>query len=553
LFLLLSIPYFNEFSVKIFCILGLVTLVVGCDNLVKTKYLSKNVKEDSINNLATPIYDEEETKIPEIQEPQATIPEELNQKASLLLNENLSVKSVLYETAKRLNINFQMEPAVDSRIIFQAKDKPFIEILDAVCDMADLRYTISRGLVKVERDAPYSATYDVQFLNLSRDSENKISITTEVNSSSGNGLDVKDNPQSDSNVLIKAKSDFWSELEEGLKIIVGAESKDVKKYSVNKQAGIVTILGNSKTQRNVKEYITKIKDSTMSQVLIEAKIIEVYLKNEYRRGINWGLLSGRFRMGSGSFNNSGNGINNIGSHGEAIKFMYDSSRKGYPDMNTIVGALEEFGSTRTISNPRITAMNNQAAVLKVAQNHVYFKLNYEKNYVNDTNNRQEVSVSSDIKTVPLGLVMFVQPSIDMSTRTVTLFLRPTITKLASSVNDPAVNIAMKNSATGVIEDGDRSKIPITEVREVASILKLNDGEVAVLGGFMEVRSSKNKSGIPGFKDIPIAGELVSSNGMGDEIVELVILIKVKLTGGGLRNQRAADIRLQRFVPDPRPF
>ncbi|MDR0942215.1 MAG: hypothetical protein LBM19_01190 [Holosporales bacterium] len=538
---------------KIFCILGLVTLVVGCDNLVKTKYLSKNVKEDSINNLATPIYDEEETKIPEIQEPQATIPEELNQKASLLLNENLSVKSVLYETAKRLNINFQMEPAVDSRIIFQAKDKPFIEILDAVCDMADLRYTISRGLVKVERDAPYSATYDVQFLNLSRDSENKISITTEVNSSSGNGLDVKDNPQSDSNVLIKAKSDFWSELEEGLKIIVGAESKDVKKYSVNKQAGIVTILGNSKTQRNVKEYITKIKDSTMSQVLIEAKIIEVYLKNEYRRGINWGLLSGRFRMGSGSFNNSGNGINNIGSHGEAIKFMYDSSRKGYPDMNTIVGALEEFGSTRTISNPRITAMNNQAAVLKVAQNHVYFKLNYEKNYVNDTNNRQEVSVSSDIKTVPLGLVMFVQPSIDMSTRTVTLFLRPTITKLASSVNDPAVNIAMKNSATGVIEDGDRSKIPITEVREVASILKLNDGEVAVLGGFMEVRSSKNKSGIPGFKDIPIAGELVSSNGMGDEIVELVILIKVKLTGGGLRNQRAADIRLQRFVPDPRPF
>ena len=95
-------------------------------------------------------------------------------------------------------------------------------------------------------------------------------------------------------------------------------------------------------------------------------------------------------------------------------------------------------------------------------------------------------------------------------------------------------------------------MPVTEVREVASVLKLEDGEIAVLGGFMESRSSKNKTGLPGWRDVPMFGEIASSHGMGDEIIELVILIKVKLSNKP-RPQHAADTRLQRFVVDPRPF
>ena len=163
-----------------------------------------------------------------------------------------------------------------------------------------------------------------------------------------------------------------------------------------------------------------------------------------------------------------------------------------------------------------------------------------------------MAVSSDIKTVPIGLVMFVQPSIDMSNNAVTLFLRPTISKLSGNVNDPAVDIAIKSMSNDNKEKCEPSKIPVTEVREVASVLKLNDGEIAVLGGFMEVRSSKNKAGVPVVRDVPILGEIASSYGMGDDIVELVILIKVRIAGKETM-QKAADLRLQRFVPDPRPF
>lgn len=530
---------------RIVSILLSFVLFTGCDRLVESKYTSGNMSENKIREMMTPVdvnegsYQKEELAPP----PEQVIPEILMQNVSLTLNENLSVSAVLYETAKKLNINFQMDPKINSRVIFQAHKKPFIDVLDAVCDMANLRYTISNDVVKVVADEPYSKTYDIQFLNFSRDCENKISIATEVATSEVG--DEKKTVTPDSNVVVKTKSDFWAELDDALDIMLKT-NKDDAKYSINKQSGIVTVFANSKTQRSVKEYIDKVKASTMSQVLIEAKIIEVVLKNEYRRGINWGIFGDRVQFSSSLGSTSANGIGTTtGTNSVTFK---TSGAKG---MNGVIQLLEEFGATRTISNPRITAMNNQAAVLKVAQNHVYFKLNYDKTYTSTSSDRMDVSVSSDIKTVPIGLVMFVQPSIDMTDNTVTLFLRPTITKLSDQINDPAVDVAMK--AAGSSSEGyQQSKVPVTEVREIASVLKLEDNEIAVLGGFMESRSSKNKIGLPGYRDAPVLGEIMSSNGIGDEIVELVILIKVKLANKP-HQQRAADIRLQRFVIDPRPF
>lgn len=529
-------------------------VLVGCDKMVKGKYTSSDMDNSIVRKMMTPIEDEQEKSshnVPQQQFPE--IPENLKQNVSLVLNENLSVRTVLCETAKKLNINFQMTPKIDSKLIFRAHNKPFIEILDAICDMANLRYTITNGVVKVVVDEPYSEVYDMQFLNLSRDSENKISIETEVATTGKN--DKKKNIQPDSNVVVKAKSDFWQELDDALGIMLSPNNEDGFRYSINKHSGIITVFANSKFQRSVREYIDKVKSSITSQVLIEAKIIEVTLNNEYRRGIDWGIVGSRLSVSGKLGSNASKGVGNLANKDGIVSFT--TSRKDSDGKKNDIGAilmlLEEFGSTRTISNPRITAMNNQAAVLKVAQNKVYFKLNYDKTYTSSTGERSDVSVSSDIQTVPIGLVMFVQPSIDMLNNTVTLFLRPTLTRLSAEVNDPAVEIAMKaNRAGSDNAQYEQSKVPVTEVREVASVLKLEDGEIAVLGGFMESRSSKNKMGLPGLQDKPIIGEIVSSHGMGDEIIELVILIKVKLANEP-RRQRAADIRLQRFVVDPRPF
>ncbi|MDR3031182.1 MAG: secretin N-terminal domain-containing protein, partial [Holosporales bacterium] len=287
-------------TVKLLATIGfLVLIVVGCDKAIERKYLSAGLSESSIKNMTNPIEEEEDNSIQNnTPEPQIFIPENLKQNVSLVLNEKLSIKSVLCETAKKLNIDFQIDPKIDSKIIFQARQKPFIEILDAVCDMADLRYSISNGFIKVIPDSPFTEIYALQFLNFSRDGENKIAIATEVSSNSTENDNKNPNHSSDSSVTVKTKNDFWAEIENGIKIILQNKTDEEYQYSINKQSGIITVYANSKTQRQIADYIRKVKESASSQVLIEAKIIEVNLKNEYRRGIDWNLVSKRSKLQS---------------------------------------------------------------------------------------------------------------------------------------------------------------------------------------------------------------------------------------------------------------
>jgi len=221
--------------------------------------------------------------------------------------------------------------------------------------------------------------------------------------------------------------------------------------------------------------------------------------------------------------------------------------------SSILEALQEFGSSRTLSSPRLTVMNNQAAILKVAQNQVYFRLRYDKQY-NTAVQRESVSISSDIQTVPIGFVMTVQPSIDVETGEIILFLRPTISRLNKSVPDPAVDI-MNNSlaANGATTPSKPSLIPVVEVREIDSILRLKDGGVAILGGLMEVRSIQDTNGLPILNDIEVVRELFSSYTAGDQVVELVILLKATIMADSPSPPDAADQRLQQYVPDPRPL
>jgi general secretion pathway protein D len=534
----------KRFFLCIFCF-------VGCDRVAEKKYLSKDITPCDVKTLSQPIQEElcsfDCGKKTENIEPIVVIPEVLKQKISISLNEKLSVKSILSEAARKLHIDFQMDSSIDSHLIFSARNRQFIEILDAICDMANLRYSINNNFISVVKDTPYTATYDVQFLNLSRDSENKISIATEVSSGVAQSGNVATKSESsDSNVTVKAKNDFWAELENSIRVILGTNENSP--YSINQQSGVVTVLGNSKQQKHIRTYIKMIKASAESQVLIEAKIVEVVLKNEYRRGIDWSLISEKINIqASPGMKDSAFG------NRSAMPFTGTYGESGKTGMYVLLKAIEEFGSMRTISNPRIAAMNNQAATLKIAQNYVYFVLNYDKTSSLTDHGRDNTSISSEIRTVPIGLVMFVQPSIDIKNGTITLFLRPTISKLADSKRDPAVDIAIRSMEKDNKSEYEPSYIPVTEVREVSSVLKLNDGEIAVLGGFMEIRSAKSKSGLPVLKDIPILGEAASSYEIGDEIVELVILIKVKIADTKATRRNATDLRLQRFVPDPRPF
>lgn len=472
---------------------------------------------------------------------------------TITLGENLPLKTALITLSQQSGVDLQLESGIEDTLIYSAHDRPLIQVIQDICDLAHLRYSLSGKSIQIKKDTPFPKTYSVQFLNLNRETSNSTSIATDIftktqesDTTSGNGSSGK--------ISSESNNDFWTELERNLIVILGDPSRETKdghmgSFTIHRQAGIVTVNTNSRNHTLVEEYLEKLKQTTHTQVLIEAKIIEVNLKDEFKAGIDWRRLSShglQAHLPLGDFTRQGKMSDSVHHHGNILTLGFRTDH-----FSSILNAIQDFGSYKTLSSPRLTVLNNQNAILKVAKNQVYFRLRYDRQY-NWGIDRENLTVASDIQTVPIGLVMSVQPSIDQVSGKIILSLRPTISRLSRSVPDPAVDIAY--ASTGAV--GDRpppSLIPVVDVREIDTLIETEPGKIVVLGGLMESRSAFEENKLPGVADIPLLGKLVTGKSESDEVVELVILLKCTLLEDGDSSLEGADERLLRdYVDDPRP-
>jgi MSHA type pilus biogenesis protein MshL len=471
------------------------------------------------------------------------IPAHLKQLVSVSIGENLPLKTALLTLAQSHQIDIQLDSAIDRKILFSAHQKPFIDVIKDICDLAELRFSIKGQAIRIEVDTPFPQNYNIQHLNLVRSTDNHTSIATDV-FSNGTEFNGPTDNGSNSNVTAKMESNFWSELDSNLKVILG----DTSLFTLHRQGGIITVRGTAKQHRAVTAYLNSLRRATATQVLIEAKVIEVNLKDEFKAGINWQQLTGRIRadIPLGKIAQEGKITAPMHVHQDILNFGVNTG-----DFSSILQAIQQFGATNTISSPRLTVLNNQSAILKVAQNQVYFRLRYDKQY-NLIGNRESINVASDIQTVPIGLVMAVQPSIDDDTGEIILSLRPTISRLNRSIADPAIDIAYRASG-GRGDSPKPSLVPVVEVREIDSVLRVKSGKIAILGGLMESRQSLENTKVPWLGDVWGVGKLASSKSETDEVVELVILLRATILEGD-EDLNPADQRLaDEYASDARPF
>ncbi|MCE3230812.1 MAG: hypothetical protein K0R52_740 [Alphaproteobacteria bacterium] len=488
--------------------------------------------------------------------PSPPIPFAMKKRVSVTITEEVPLKDAFIELARQAEVDLQLDSKVVERIVFVASKRPFVEVIKDICDMAGLRYKIFGQSLRIEVDTPYPVNYTLPFLNLSRTAENRISIATDVFSSLKDNKSSADNG-SNSAITGKGNNDFWTELDDNLKIILTehvmskeGETKKQPSYSLHRQGGLITVYGTARQHGLVADYLENLRHVVSTQVLIEAKVIEVSLKDQYKSGINWQKLTGgafHVDMGLGDLAQRGRFMDPTSAQTDMLSMGLQGKT-----FSGLLKAIEEFGASRTLSSPRLTVMNNQTAILKVAQNQVYFRLNYDKQ-LNLSVNRENINVSSDIQTVPIGLVMSVHPSIDQDTGDIILSLRPTISRLTHSVSDPAVEIAFANARSPANVKLKPSLIPVVEVREIDSILRLQSGEIAVLGGLMEARATNGTAKVPLAGDLPLIGQLFNASADGDEVVELVILLRASIIDDA-PSPDAADQRLyQHYLKDPRPL
>ncbi len=319
------------------------------------------------------------------------------------------------------------------------------------------------------------------------------------------------------------------------------------KFSINKQAGIVSVYGTDRQQREVSKYLKELHRSVTSQVLIEAKVLEVGLKDEFAAGIDWSALE--IPGGETTLGFTIAGATKRPSPEPAIdpsanfRIAYSGN-----DLSAIVDAISRFGTVRALASPRLTVLNNQSAVLNVANNQVYFAID-----INTTtdNGVTTTDIDSDIRNVPEGILINVQPSIDLDTRTVSLSVRPTVTKITEFVNDPAVAFAVAQAGVG---SDITSPVPVVNVQEMDSVVRMHSGEGIVMGGLMQDRTTSQQNGVPVLSEIPMVGSIFRTQGDNIQKNELIVFLRATIIDADADTVMPADKELYRgFGSDRRPL
>jgi general secretion pathway protein D len=294
----------------------------------------------------------------------------------------------------------------------------------------------------------------------------------------------------------------------------GPTFQEAASVIANRESGVLYVRATSKQHERVMEFLDQVMAGAKRQVLIEATVAEVQLRNEYQRGIEWQ------RLGSNAA--TGLSLNQpaitppTGFSGSPFVVGVANPRNNF---TLTLKLLEQFGDVRVLSSPKLSVLNNQTAILRVTRDIIYFTLTPSTTPVTIAASlgappNNAIAFTTTPNVAAEGFMMTVLPFINEN-GAIVLNVKPTIRRRVADAEDP--NPALAGGTPNVI--------PVFETREFDSILRLRSGEIAVLAGLMQDSINNRDAGIPGVRSIPILGDLLSQKAELSGKTELVIFLR----------------------------
>jgi general secretion pathway protein D len=487
----------------------------------------------------------------------------------------IAAQELLFALSRDAKLNIDVHPGINGLVTINAIDQTLEQILTRIAKQVDMRWEIDGQNLIVMPDSPFLHTYKVDYVNMSRDVSGTVSINTQIASTSSAAAGTVANSASGNNstttVTSKAKNNFWDSIEKNIKDILRETDKILPEGSsetvtehhdqqsttgtgappsptiksaasnslanspnpanlqqqgttvvkrttfreassviANPEAGVIVVRATARQHEKVQEYIDLVTRNAGRQVMIEATIAEVSLKDTYTQGINWQSLRSLRNPGTAGFSPSQNLPAVNSTNGASFLLNYVAPGLGISATLTL---LENFGNVKVLSSPKISVLNNQTAMLKVVDNIVYFTVKADT--TTSSSGPSLTTVTTTPNSVSVGLVMSVTPQIS-DNGNILLNVRPSISKLigdGKTKKDPNPSITID------------SFIPEIQTREMESMLRLTDGEIAVMGGLMSDELSNSTDAVPGLSKLPGIGMLFTSRNDITTKKELVIFIK----------------------------
>jgi general secretion pathway protein D len=478
------------------------------------------------------------------------------------------VKELLLALARDTKENIDIHPGLQGLVSLNAIDETLPAILERISKQVNMRYRAEGRTIVVSPDTPYLKTYKINYVNLIRDTKSTISVSGKVG---GTGpTQAETGGESETSVISSSKNDFWEVLRQNIESILnssralsmsadqrqaraeaaraareerlaqaeavaraGQGAKDLfdKAFSadsaasrsdlkqdiiVNPVAGTLTVMATERQHALILQYVDTVQAASTRQVLIECTIAEVRLSQAYQAGVDWQQLvrgGDGFRIQQQLLGNAlGDAPRLVVGYGNPTSDFFASIR-----------LLEQFGKTRVLSSPKIMALNNQTALLKVVDNVVYFTIDSS---VSQNQSQTLQSITTTPNTVAVGVVLSLTPQVN-DNGSITLTVRPTISRVSRFVNDP--NPLLKVDAQGrPLEDPIENLVPEVQVREMESVLQLVSSQTAVLGGLIQDNVRRDRDQVPYAGNLPRVGDLFAYRDESAEKSELVIFLRPTL-------------------------
>ncbi|BBP44077.1 type II secretion system protein GspD [Thiosulfativibrio zosterae] len=481
--------------------------------------------EKSFDNPASPIPDIS-TLSPINIAPETSVSNKLYSVSAL----NVPVEEVLFQLCKDAGYELTLDNQVKGKVSLNAINQPLDTILERLVSQVSGLYEIGKSSIKVTKDSPLWMSYPVNYVNLKKKSIEAIVMKMTVGAVAG--ATSVDNGSADTQTKVEmiSENDFWESLRANLEALArnnisqtaanpatasavnsgtnppataaSNNAQTISNVVINRDSGLVSVYATKLHHKMIQTYLSNALERSNRQVLIEATVVEVELSDEYQAGIDWTTISGNAQASQ-----SMTGTNFSNKPGMSVNYL-DSFT------NFSVSALQQFGDTKVLSSPRIMAVSNQTALLKVVDNEVYFTV--EVNVETGTNGSGNLTTyQTTVHTVPVGFMMSITPFVT-DNNDVSINVRPTISRIIGYRNDPNPTLS---------EQGIESPIPIIQEREMSTVLKLRNNQTAVIGGLIQDTHSNNRAGIPGLSSMPGIGDLFAYRDDTIKKNELVVFIK----------------------------
>ena len=505
----------------------------------------------------------------------------LDQRFDLNVN-NAPANQVFGAIVSGTRFSMIVHPDVRDSITVNLKDVTVLEALDTLRELYGYEYRVQGNRITVQPVSMQTRVYQVNYLQAHRVGRSDVRVSsgsiTDTPATAGTAPGSPPLPggttssatsrsAESTRVTTTSDSNFWGDIVKSLTAIVGtAEGRSV---IVNSQSGVIVVRALPAELRSVESFLKAMQLIVERQVVLEAKILEVSLRDSYEAGINWAAFrNGDTTRSQAGIIRPGSTIGNTGSLVSPTTRSADGSATG--NLTATLGAtasfataaavpggvfglalqttnfaallsfLETQGAVNVLSSPRVATINNQKAVLKVGTDD-FFVTNIS---TTSTTSGTSTTISPTITVQPFfsGIALDVTPQIDENNNII-LHIHPQVSTVIERRKD--VNLGALGTFT----------LPLASstINETDTIVRVQDGNIVAIGGLMRQSSTRDQSQLPGVGDAPGLGSLFRQRGTTNTKSELVILLKPTVVHSDLTwQQEIAEARDRVRSLDARP-